>query len=113
MLLPMSQIAPELLEFESREGILGTVQIPQRAFEHGASAAQIAARLVMERDCQLDQPLQVLLGSGRWRQSPPDVFEDFVGVEESAAVEQVQAGAEGSVVGWSGQGLESPGRTEL
>jgi len=85
----------KLVEVESGERRLGAGQVAQRAIEHGAGAPQIAARLVMKSDGELNHPLQMFLRGGGARQGPPDVFQNFVGVEEVGAVEQVKAALEG------------------
>jgi hypothetical protein len=89
MLLPIRDIRTKVIEIDSRERRLGTGQIPQRPAEHRASAAQVAARLVMESDRQLNQALQMFLRGGSTELSAPEVFEDFVGVEEVSGVEGI------------------------
>jgi len=59
MLLPIRHVGAKLADVERGERHFCAGQIPQRAVEHRTSAAQIAARLMVERDGQLHQALQM------------------------------------------------------
>lgn len=70
-------------------------EISQRAFQHGMGANMISLGGVMEGDCQLHHALDVNAQRAARRrfarQRAPEVFQDFMGVEEVAAIEQIHA----------------------
>jgi hypothetical protein len=64
------------------------LQIPRAALEQGTCADEISGRVMMEGDRDLNQSLQKFFLFRGCR--TPDVFPDFVGVEEVGAVEEVE-----------------------
>src|SRR5205085_5874274 len=64
-------------------------QVAAGTLEQGAAAHQIAARMMVQRDGDLDQSLKELairLGS-----RAPDIFQRFVSVEEKVFVKEAKA----------------------
>ncbi len=64
-------------------------EIPYRTLQHRPHTDAVSGRVMMECYGDLDQPLKKLLVFGRG--GAPNIFEDFVGVEEVGLVEQDDA----------------------
>src|SRR6266849_703119 len=118
MLLPICQISAQGIEIEAGKRAFRALEIAQGTFQNRARTNKVALGLMMKGDRQLNQTLEVqteMAGAraiARYR--APDVFENFMSVEEVGVVEQVDTSVDLCVVVRHGyNGLASTDCTTL
>jgi hypothetical protein len=88
---PNLQVGVQPFEIEFREGTIRASEIPQGTLQNRARAHMIASGLVMKSDCQLHHTLEMPTQRPVAGQRPPNVFENFMGVEKQTPVEKIEA----------------------
>ncbi len=95
MLLPIRHLGAQLIEVEIWEGGVRVLEIAQGTVQNRAGPDMVASGVVMKGDRQLNHPLDVQAEmQKRWavaRYGAPDVFENFMGLEEMGLVEKIDA----------------------
>src|ERR1700720_978612 len=89
--LPDFQLSAQPVEIEIGKRAVRTADVAHSTLQNRARTHLVAFGLVMKSDRQLNHALQVPAQGPVARQRAPDVFENFVRVEEAGGVEEGEA----------------------
>jgi hypothetical protein len=89
--LPIGQVRAQADEVEVGKGIVCARKIAEGTMEHRACSNMIAGGLVVKSYRELHQALEVPTDGLVLGQGAPDVFENFMSLEELGAVEERDA----------------------